>query len=260
MSLMNRAERRRLKSVSKDRRKIWLAIPSYGNSICVLTMKSLMNDMHTLVQRGDIVKVFDELGHADIYHLRAQIVSHFLSDPDATDLVMIDSDVGWGQGSLVRLLDHDVDMVGGAYPKRVFPLQIMWRDDGGPLSVDTGSGLAKVWGLPGGFLRIKRHVLEKMDAAYADEFAIHDKNVPSGRTVRMFDPYYLKNPDGTPQRDANGLKKALGEDYSFCQRWRDLGGEVHMDVTISMGHVGTHTWAGCPASVLLAQKQEEKAA
>jgi hypothetical protein len=260
---MNRHERRKLAAINAEqpkRRKIWLAIPSYGDGVTVITMKSVMHDMHHLVQRGDQVRMFNELGHADIYQLRAQIVSHALCDPDMTDLVFIDSDVGWGPGALVQLIDHEEDFVAGAYPKRQYPITFMFRSEGGPLMADTGSGLAEVWGMPGGFMRIKRHVLEQMDAHYADDLAVADKMVPSGRTVRMFDPYWLKDAEGNHLRDERGLKKVLAEDYAFCQRWRDLGGQVYLDVNIPMAHAGPHVFAGCLGHWLTAEKQEEKAA
>jgi hypothetical protein len=259
---MNRHERRKLAAVGQPRkpRKIWLAIPSYGDAVCVITMKSIMWDWSYLIQRGDAIKVFPELGHADIYQLRAQMVSHFLSDPEATDLVFIDSDVGWGPGSLVQLIDHEEDFVAGAYPKRQYPITFMFRSSGEPLMADTGSDLAEVWGVPGGFMRVKRHVLEQMDAHYAEELAVSDKMVPSGRTVRMFDPYWLKDAEGKHLRDERGLKKVLAEDYAFCQRWRDLGGKVFLDVKIAMAHAGPHVFTGCLGHSMEAKKEEEQAA
>lgn len=224
-------------TLKKKRRKIWIALPCYGGTITVLTMKSLIHDMFRIVMNGTECYIFDQLGHADIYALRAQIVAHFLADKDATDLVMIDSDVGWEANGLSYLLDHDVDCVAGAYPKREDPIKFMFRsamDDGKGLSGDAGTGLIEVWGMPAGFIRMRRPMLERMAAHYTDLNAL-DNNVPGGTVCRMFDPYWIRTPTGN---------RVLAEDYAFCERWRDIGGKVHMDASISMAHVGTKAYAG----------------
>lgn len=224
-------------TLKKKPRKVWIGLPCYGGSLQVLTYKSLMHDIFRLAMGGTEVKVFDELGHADIYLLRAQIVASFLADKDATDLVMIDSDVGWEPGGLIKLLSHDVDLVAGSYPKRQDPITFMFRselDEGGALMGDPDTGLIEVWGMPGGFMRMKREALEKMVAHYPDLEAL-DNMVPTGKTCRLFDPYWIRTSTGN---------RVLSEDYAFCQRWRDMGGKVFMDASISMAHIGTKAYAG----------------
>lgn len=225
-------------TLKKKPRKVWIGLPCYGGTLQVLTYKSLMHDIFRIAMSGVEVKVFDELGHADIYLLRAQIVASFLADPDATDLVMIDSDVGWEPGGLQKILAHDVDLVAGSYPKRQDPITFMFRselDMGGKLMGDPANGLIEVWGMPGGFMRCKRTMLEQMSAHYAGELEALDNMVPGGKTVRLFDPYWIRTPTGN---------RVLAEDYAFCQRWRDMGGKVFMDASISMAHVGTKAYAG----------------
>jgi len=51
--------------------------------------------------------------------------------------------------------------------------------------------------------------------------------------VHLFDRYRI--PDTT---------RMLGDDYSFCQRWIDLGGKCWLDGTFSMGHVGLKMYHG----------------
>lgn len=242
-------------------RYVWIAIPTYNGIVTSLTMKSVIYDMFPMVMAGIKVKVFDEVGHADIYSLRAQIVANFLADEDKpTDLVMVDNDVGWPAGGLHRLLDHPVDLVAGAYPKREFPLQFMFRSarDLGPdghqvlnESADA-NGLVEVWGMPGGFMRCTREMLEKMWNHYGPELGIYDPMVPGDCTVRMFDPLRWT--------DEEGRQRQLSEDYAFCQRWRDIGGKVHMDPSIPMAHIGTHAFQGCLGQWRAVDPTQEKAA
>lgn len=235
----------------KPRRKVWIAIPVYGGMVCVQTMRSLWPDLVHMLARGWEVYFFTDLGHADIYLLRAQTVARFLEDKDATDLVMIDSDLTWPQYGLVRLLDHDVDIVGCAYPKRCYPIQFMFRSEGGTIHGDAETGLMKVTGLPGGFMRIKRHVLEKMSARYHDELSCVDGTQGGAKDllVRLFDPYWMTNSSGKPM--------ALSEDYSFCQRWIDMGGEIWMDAFLPMAHIGQEVFKGCVGEALTQKNQNE---
>lgn len=239
-------------TLKKKPRKVWIGLPCYGGSMAVLTYKSLMHDLFRIALSGTETRIFDELGHADIYLLRAQIVANFLADKDATDLVMIDSDVGWEPGGLMKLLSHDVDFVAGSYPKRQDPITFMFRselDQGGALMGDPSTGLIEVWGMPGGFMRMKRHVAEKMVEHYQDLTAL-DASSPGGKVCRLFDPYWYKTEDGN---------RVLSEDYAFCQRWRDIGGKVFMDASISMAHIGTKAFMGRLGEWLAAPPEEQAA-
>jgi hypothetical protein len=43
----------------------------------------------------------------------------------------------------------------------------------------------------------------------------------------------------------------LPEDYSFCKRWRDIGGEIWGDVAGRFDHIGKFTYSGHVAAVAL---------
>lgn len=222
----------------KDR-KVFIALPCYTGQITTTTFKSLMHDIHQLSLLGVNCQIFDEIAHADIYLLRAQLVAQFLSDKDATDFVMIDSDVGWEPTGLIKLLRHKVDLVAGSYPKRKDPITFMFRsalDEGGTIGGDPDTGLVEVYGMPGGFMRCKRLMIEKMVEHYGPTLTAIDGVVPQKKIVRMFDPYWMDMPDGQ--------RRCLGEDYSFCQRWRDIGGKIYLDASIGMVHVGVKGFFG----------------
>jgi hypothetical protein len=56
------------------------------------------------------------------------------------------------------------------------------------------------------------------------------------------------------------LRHKYGEDYSFCKRWRDMGGQVWVDPSISMGHLGTKIWKGRLADCFVAPPAQDAAA
>jgi hypothetical protein len=34
----------------------------------------------------------------------------------------------------------------------------------------------------------------------------------------------------------------LGEDWTFCQTWKDMGGEIWIDGSVILKHVGSYTY------------------
>lgn len=212
-------------------RHITIAVPAYAGTVHLLTLRSLLHDLVALTGRGDRFSLIDYCGSGIIADARAEICAQFL-ESDSTDLVMIDHDVAWKENGLLRLLDHPVDFVAGSYPFRrdpiVFPIRyIPEREE---LWADPETGLLEVAGVPGGFLRVTRNALLKMTEAHPE--LIYDHKTEGKPIVGLFEPYRI------------GRKK-LSEDYSFCQRWRDLGGKVWVDPMISMSHTGNKTFSGC---------------
>lgn len=158
--------------------------------------------------------LYDEAGHTEISLARESIFQAFLKS-DCSDLVFIDDDVMWERGGLIRLLEHDVDLVAGAYPKRKDPIEwsVGWLD---VPELRAVNGLLEVASLATGFMRISRNCAEKMHKEY-------------GATV--FDN--IRHDTGR-----------YSEDISFCRRWRDIGGKVWLDPEIKMGHIGNKLFSG----------------
>lgn len=215
--------------------KAVVAIPAYTGQIHLGTMRSLQTDLFALARRGDSATVHDECGNALIADARALIVSQFLAG-DADQLVFVDSDVLWEAGALVRLLDHPVDFVAGIYPQRRDPINycVSWDPSREELWADENTGLVEVHGVPAGFMKLTRKMLERMSDAYRD-LTFYCEQAPDHKAVALFSDYWFEE---------NGTRLKLGEDYAFCRRWRDLGGSVWIDPEIKMGHVGYKTFEG----------------
>ena len=211
-------------------RKVMIGIPAYTGQIHLGTMRSMITDFLALKERGDDAMIFDEAGNAMIAHCRDMIVAHFLAS-DCSDLLFVDSDVMWEAGSLLRLLDAPVEFVSGIYPMRKDPEEycVQWlpREE---LWADPGTGLLEVAGVPAGFMRLSRSMLERMVTEHPDsEFT--DENAPHGKGWALFDNIH----EG---------RAYWGEDFSFCKRWRDIGGQIWVDPEIKMGHIGNKTFSG----------------
>lgn len=158
-------------------------------------------------------------GNCHVDDARNAVVRDFL-ESDCTDLLFLDADVDWEPKELVQLCRHDLDIVGGVYP---------YRREGGeemPVRLKDGAkpedGLLEVEGLPTGFMKIKRHVLEKM-AELAPKY--FDK---THETAMVFD-----RPDPGPD------KTRWGGDIAFCNRFRSMGGRIYADQELRLGHTAT---------------------
>ena len=227
-----------------------IGIPCHSGMIMVSTMNSLMHDNLIFQAKGYRVSVMPKTGAADIRDVRAMIVAEFLANPEYTHLFMVDSDVAWAPGSMVRLVEHDVDFVAALYPARSDPLVFPFRSKNEPgeaVVFDiTDKGLIELWGVPAGFMCMKRAMLEKMVKEYDHTvFNVDLRKIPVTRAWDLFETYRL--PD-------EPLCK-LSEDYAFCQRWRDIGGKVLVDPSIAMGHTGLKTFAGALGEVRDAPSQ-----
>ena len=210
---------------------IWIAIPSYTGQVHIGTMRSILTDYTTLIDRGDSVTIYDECCSALIADARAEIVAHFLAS-DAEMLVFVDADVAWEAGALINLVDYPVDFVSGIYPMRKDPIEysVAWDESKAELWADE-NGLLDVDAVPAGFMKMSRVMLEQMTEHYRADLEHYSKNAPDNKVVALFDPYWE-------------VDKKFGEDYSFCKRWKAIGGKVLIDPDITMAHVGLKTFAG----------------
>ena len=70
-------------------------------------------------------------GHANVCRSRNILAALALGN-GATDIVFIDSDVGWDVRDFMRLINHDVDVVAGAIIRRSFDKHeyaFRWREE-----------------------------------------------------------------------------------------------------------------------------------
>lgn len=200
-------------------KKVLLATPAYNamSAAYTFSVSRSREELHRVgIQSAYVILQ----GNPHVDDGRNAIVRDFL-ESDCTDLLFIDADVDWEPSGIVQLCQRDCDIVGGVYPYRregseEMPVRLM---SGSTKAVD---GLLEVEGLPTGFMKIKRHVLEKMAAIAPKYFdKVHE-------TALVFDR-------PTPGPD----KTRWGGDIDFCNRWRAMGGKLYADTEIRLGHTAT---------------------
>ncbi len=105
-----------------------------------------------------------------------------------------------------------------------------------PAAVIERSGFLRVRYAGTGFLMIRRSALERMCAHYPELQFRRDHSTdaatPSNARFALFECMIAD--DGT----------YLSEDFAFCKRWTDMGGEIWADLNSKLTHVGPLAFAG----------------
>lgn len=239
-----------------DRVHLVVATPCFGgqvSSIYASSIFALQRALHGMSNVDLTLHMRD--GDALITRARANLVTLFLDDPSATHLLFIDADIGFSPQQVFRLVESGAEVVAGVYPiKRVnwdkaaramragranLPAAsldyVLEVND--PDRVAVVNGFTRVRFAGTGFLMIRRHVLETMCAHYsALQFHrehSHDALAGSHNRFALFE-CMIDPADGT----------YLSEDFAFCKRWTDIGGEIWADLDSRLDHVGPSVFHG----------------
>lgn len=207
------------------------AVPSLAHAVCMEFFGSYIATSQLLQAQGVTHTFIPVNGDAYLAHARNRLVHRFLTDwPQGTDLFFLDDDIGWEPEAVLRLLNDPEDVVAGVYPKKQDKLEfpvVLDKDAEGHVIISK-SGLYKALRVPTGFLRIRRHVLETM-AARAKTYRVER---PEG-TETIAEVFRMGVYDGL----------WWGEDFDWCNQWRDMGGDIWVDAQIMFTHSGRKQWS-----------------
>lgn len=205
--------------------KLFVAYPSYNG----LTEEFVRSLMHLAQAKPCPMVMRDWPGDSAIGRARNNCVAEFLKS-DCTEMLFVDTDLIFSPEHVARIVTHDVDIVGGCYPKK--QMELGWVLNAHTDYPDPQSdGLHRVRYVGTGFMRIRRSVFERMAAAYP-ELSYEPDSGETGETKHDFFQFGVYRP--TP--DAPG--RYLSEDWYFCQRALDMNIPVYADTGIILKHVG----------------------
>jgi len=231
--------------------------PCFGGQISTIYFASMFKLQKAVRDVADVeLKVQLRDGDALINRARANIVANFLDDPTATHLLFIDADIGFEPAEVFRLLASGHDMVAGAYPiKRIDWAKVRKviaanKDNIGsaalnyvlevddPDNIVVREGFTRIRYAGTGFLMIRRHVLEQM-CRHHPELQFNFEHSVSGLANASRNRFALFECMIEPV-----TRLYLSEDFSFCKRWTDMGGEIWGDLQSRLNHVGPTTYYG----------------
>ena len=256
-----------------DRVRLAIATPCFGGQVSSRYAASIFKLQRALRSVPEIeLTVHMREGDALITRARADLVALFLDDPAATHLLFVDADIGFEPDQVTRLIACGAEMAAGVYPiKRINwdkARNVIAADRPNPRSavldyvleiedparIAVVNGFTRVRYAGTGFLMIRRQALEKMCRHYAAlrflrEHSIADPLAGSPNRFALFE--CLIDPH-------TGIY--LSEDFSFCKRWTDMGGEIWADLESRLDHVGPATFHGDVATQFLAPARVDDAA
>ena len=202
---------------------VLIATPCLDGQVSAHYTASLVRSLALFQQRGLPCALQFEIGNSLIADARNKLVSHFLAG-SATDLVFIDADISWQPEDLARLLSYEQPLVAGVYQRKTRQ-RIDFTVKFGAAITQDAQGLMAAERAGTGFMRIRRDLFERMIAAHPELKLRNPQRPDDPHLHALFDTTIVQG-------------EFIGEDFSFCDRWRALGGQVLIDPAIALAHHG----------------------
>jgi hypothetical protein len=233
---------------------ILIGTPCYNGLVTAEYLVSMLGLQKELIRHGIDFEVNTPTTVSLIPVARNYLVSEVLQNKHFTHLLFIDADLGFEPSLVPRLVAADKDVVAGIYPlKHLNVSAIRNLPPDKPIAATyhyavaivpgaqpTSDGFVQAEYAATGFMLIRREVLEQMAARYAELKYTHMFALPGAATAPPSDHLYsLFDTSLDPEQ---GLY--LPEDYTFCRRWRAIGGEIWVDVFSKFKHVGSFAHEG----------------
>lgn len=249
-----------------DLRDIHLCIgtPCYGGQIYDKYMASYQRSEAVLREMGVKVSRLSLGSESLIPRGRNRLVHSYLA-LGAHFYLQIDADIEWEPQAIIGLLQSQKRVVACAYPIKANdfaavaeaarkgaaePQRFATRlainpllDDGGHQTFDHGC--VRVRDAATGFLMVERNVFFEMMEHYPDLYYFSDIGPGTPEyglpLFTLFDCQIVKEALWT---DGPKIPRYLSEDYLFCRRWQDMGGDIWMYLGANLNHIGTNVFQG----------------
>lgn len=228
---------------------IFLSIPILGKP----ELKMVYSMYKTILSSGEHrVRLFFNENDSLISRVRNVHISEFYYNYTECDYFMsLDSDIeivnAFHSNNLFnKLVADDKEFVGGLYAlKKPGPVRCSSISCSGDIPV-FDSGLVEMKWLSTGCWCLKRSVVDKMVKAYPELIYDGDDNVVGSKIHGLYIPilYDMQEsdfPEG--QQVTLPFRKYLSEDWSFCHRWKEIGGKIFADTSIVLRHIGKIDYA-----------------
>jgi hypothetical protein len=252
--------------------RLLIATPAYGGLVSTIYLESLLAAKARLEAQGARVAVYTISNESLITRARNACVARFraarLDGQPLTHLLFVDGDIGFPPDAIPRLIRFGAPVVAGCYPLKMVdyaaiaealrarpPLAatpealesatLHYPLRAAPIT-EIRDGFVRVEEVGCGFLLLERRVLDELIARYGDELRYLNDVAGYGDPSQTYELlaeeltfYALFETAIDP-----ATHRYLSEDYAFLRRWRELGGEVWMDITLPLAHAGTHVYRG----------------
>jgi hypothetical protein len=253
--------------LQKSPYKIFVATPVHDQ--CSIHYAQGLLEFQQLCFKKNVEVTFQIMKSSLVTQGRNLCVSGFL-ESNCTHMLFVDSDILFNAESIFKMIERDKDVIAIPYPLKT----LMWdkafkkMQDGEikkpddirrwlhtyPMKIENMNninverGVIEVTHSPTGCMLIKRQVFDKMIKAYPDK-QIVQKTIINGKYVDKPHMWNFFDTIHDPE-----TKTYLGEDFSFCKLWREIGGKCYAFIDDPIAHIGEHQYEGRFADELILPK------
>jgi hypothetical protein len=269
-----------LEYVQNHSPKLYILTPCFGGVCYVNYIQSMIATLELFHQFGFPVQFEFCKNDSLITRARNNLLAKAMADKEMTHILFIDNDIMWNPMNILKMILADKGILGGVYPLKKYHWsrligvdssqnkieEWLYKRDQSILKthipndiiiqsrllsfnvnylgnhLEIEENLTKVRHIPSGFMLLQRSTIEKMHESFSE-------------TKYTDDVGFL-----TPEENnyafalfACGIYEGhyFSEDWMFCERWKQLGGDVWADVSISLTHTGTEDYRGSYIASLL---------
>ena len=269
-----------LEYVQNHSPKLYILTPCFGGVCYVNYVQSMIATLELFHQFGFPIQFEFCKSDSLITRARNNLIAKAMADTEMTHVLFIDNDLMWNPMNILKMILAEKGIVGGIYPLKKYHWSHLLGEDpsrnkieewldkrdqsvlksyvpddvmiqsrllsfnvnhlGNHLEIDDN--LAKVRHIPTGFMLIQRSTIEKMHESFAETKYTDDVGFLSQDENRF--AYALFE---------CGVREGhyFSEDWMFCERWIQLGGDIWADVSISLTHTGIEDYRGSYLASLL---------
>jgi hypothetical protein len=229
--------------------------------------------MMTFFNQHQIPLAFGTIANESLVTRARNVLLAYFLNSDYTHLLFIDADIEFQVEDVLKLYAHNKDVVVGAYPKKGVAWDRIKSNLADPnnkekvltdreiaafgsdyainfkfvdretKTIGVENGLIKLHDAGTGFMMIKREAILKMIKAYPEFKYNNDVNINNADLKDQFYALFDTMIDPIDRR-------YLSEDYTFCRRWQEIGGDIWLDPSISLNHYGHFCFQGNPQAII----------
>jgi hypothetical protein len=216
--------------------RIMIATPSHRGTVEVECARSILQASVFCLHHQVVLEWVYVVGFSLLQGARNWLAALFLTHPQFTHLLWLDDDIGFEPDAVMKLLECNVDAVGGRCPMKLQsqPQQLIGHPSGPAVGY-----LQPMSAVGTGFLLVKRQVIETLAArcpSYRVPQIAEHISVPY-----LFDVALVDDP-------STGERLLQPEDYLFCQRLLGAGFNLCARTDLAFAHVGRRVWV-VPAGI-----------
>lgn len=236
-------------------KSIMVATPMYGGMGNTMYISSLLRLQATCIELGIKMEHCFMMNESLIDRARNGLVHEFLTVSEADYLLFIDADIEFRPEDVVAMMSYEKELICGPYPKKTINWPVIMRAVRGgvadesvldrlvgeyvftPLDADPKmEEVIRVSEAGTGLMLISRPVFKKMREAFPENAYVSDasKDLRAGVRKEMHAYFRTGIFDG----------RYLSEDYYFCHKWREIGGDVWLFPWAMTTHYGTYGFKG----------------